>query len=84
MWMCRQVAKALAESRYYELPLHRRIGLKIHIALCAVCGKYHRQVVVMQDGVKSYLEHEEADDVPSDVHIPEDVRDRLRANFPAD
>ena len=84
MWMCRQVAKALAENRYYELPLHRRIGLKMHIALCAVCGKYHRQVVVMQDGVRTYLEHEEADDVATGVCLPDDVRERIRAKLPAE
>ncbi len=84
MWMCRQVAKALAEHRYYELPLHRRIGLNMHIALCAVCGNYHRQVVVMQDGVRTFLDHEKANVIAPDVHLPDDVRDRLRAKFRAD
>ena len=81
MLMCRQVAKALAEHRYYELPWHRRIGLRIHVALCAVCGKYHRQVVVMQDGVRTYLEHEEADEVAPDVHLSDEAAERIRARL---
>jgi len=57
MIACKQVAKALAENRYYELPWWRRIPMFTHIKLCVMCGKYHQQVVDMQKGVHDYLEH---------------------------
>lgn len=77
MLMCRQVARALAEHRYYELPWYRRWGLKMHIALCGVCGRYHRQMVVMQDGVKIYLDHEAHDDLHSTIQLSEQARKRI-------
>lgn len=78
MWMCRQVAKALAEHNYRELPRYRRIGLKIHVALCAMCGKYHRQVMYMQDGVRGFLEEESAGDIAPDVHLSDDAKERIK------
>ena len=49
MWTCKQVGEALAEHRYRDLPWHRRIGLRLHVALCFVCRRYNKQVMQMQD-----------------------------------
>lgn len=78
MLMCRQVAKALAEEHYWDLPWHRRTGLKLHVFLCGMCGRYHRQVMDFQDGVRGFLAHEEDDDVQPDVHLSDEARDRIR------
>jgi hypothetical protein len=84
--MCRQVAKALANNRYYELTWYRRIPMFIHIRLCVMCGKYHQQVVDMQHGVHDYLEHEEAGDIETHIHLSEDaklrMKDTLKKNQP--
>jgi len=77
MLMCRQVAKSLAENRYYELPWYRRIPMFIHIRLCIMCGKYHQQVVDMQKGVRNYLEHENDGDISPELHLSEDARARI-------
>ncbi len=77
MIMCRQVAKALADHRYYELPWYRRIPMFIHIRLCIMCGEYHQQVVDMQRGVHDYLEHENAGEVSPDVHLSYEAKKRI-------
>ena len=79
MIACRQVAKALADHRYYELPWWRRIPMFMHIRLCVMCGKYHQQVVDMQKGVHDYLEHEDAGDIETHVHLSVDARERMSA-----
>lgn len=78
MIACKQVAKALANHRYYELPWWRRIPMFIHIKLCVMCGEYHSQVVEMQKGMKNYLEHEEAGDVEPAFHLSEDAKKRMQ------
>ena len=78
MWMCRQVAKALAEGDYEKLPPRRKFGLKLHVLLCTMCGKYHRQVMDMQDGVRGFLEHEEEPQVSPDVHLTDDAKERMK------
>jgi hypothetical protein len=77
MIACRQVAKALAEHRYYELPWWRRVPMFVHIKLCVMCGKYHQQVVDMQKGVHDYLEHEDAGDIETHVHLSDDAKQRI-------
>lgn len=77
MIACKQVAKALANHRYYELPWWRRIPMFAHIKLCVMCGKYHQQVVDLQKGVHDYLEHEEAGDITPQVNLSEEARRRI-------
>jgi len=81
MIMCRQVAKALAENRYYELPWYRRIPMFIHIRLCIMCGKYHQQVIDMQEGVREYLEHENDGDIELRMHLSDEARERIASSL---
>ena len=74
---CKQVAKALAENRYYEMPWHRRITMFIHIRICAVCGRYHQQVIDMQKGVHDYLKHEDAGDITPTLKLSDEARRRI-------
>lgn len=77
MIMCKQVAKALANERYYEMPWYRRIPMFIHIRLCVMCGKYHQQVVDFQKGIRGYLEHEEKGDIEPKEHLSDEARKRM-------
>ena len=42
-----------------------------------MCGKYHQQVVDMQEGVHNYLEHEEAGDIETHVHLSGEAKKRI-------
>jgi len=79
MLMCRQVAKALKEKRYWELPPHKRAGIRIHIALCAMCGKYHTQVIEFEKGVQHFLEEEEKGTLHEDLHLSADAGAKIKA-----
>jgi hypothetical protein len=43
-----------------------------------MCGKYHQQVVDLQKGVHDYLEHENADDIETHVHLSDEARERMK------
>lgn len=77
MIACKQVAKALANHRYYELPWYRRIPLFMHIRLCVMCGKYHRQVVDMQQGLRGYLKHEEEGEIETHMTLSDEAKARI-------
>ena len=81
MIMCRQVAKALADHRYYELPWYRRVPMFVHIRLCVMCGKYHQQVVDVQKGVHDFLEHEGECEICPDIHLSNDARERIASEM---
>jgi hypothetical protein len=78
MLKCKQVSEALRNGKYWKLPWHRRMGLYMHVGLCFVCGKYNRQVMLMQDGVREYLRHEISDPPPAELRLPAEARARLR------
>ena len=84
MIACKQVAKALAHQRYYEMPWWRKIPMFAHIKLCVMCGKYHQQVVDMQHGVKDYLEHEEAGDIETHLHLSDEAKQRIEGALKQD
>lgn len=78
MWRCKHVADALAEHHYWQLPWLKRVGLKIHVAICVVCGRYHRQVMVMQEIADQFHRHEEAGDLPAKTQLHPDAKNRIK------
>lgn len=77
MITCKQVSKALAENKFHELPMRKRIALLLHIKLCAVCGKANRQIVTMQSGIKKMLDNE-GDDVYIDIKLSSEAKKNLK------
>lgn len=75
MWRCKHVADALARHHYWDLPWAKRVGLKTHVYLCVVCGRFHRQVMIMQDAARIFRTHEEQDPPPP---MPADAKERLK------
>lgn len=78
MWRCKHVADALARHHYWELPWLKRAGLRLHVALCLVCGRYHRQVMIMQDLARRFHQRETSDDLPSKTALSAEARKRLK------
>ncbi|MFL2860302.1 MAG: hypothetical protein ACJZ85_02030 [Pontiellaceae bacterium] len=77
MLTCKQVSKALSENRYYELPLKKKFGLSLHIILCPFCGKANNQIVMLQKGIRKFLEREEKEHF-AEVYLNPDERERIR------
>ncbi len=77
MLRCKQVSDALASSKYWDLPLRKRIGLRLHVAFCLVCGPFNRFLMLWQDSTRHYLKHEQEDPPPPDMKLSEDARKRM-------
>ena len=58
MFTCKQVSKSLSENDYENLPPMKKLMLKLHVALCFVCGKFNRQVMDSQDMCRHYKQKE--------------------------
>lgn len=80
MITCKQVARSLADRDHAELPPLRRLFLKLHVLFCVVCGRYHRQVMRFQDGVRRYRQKESSRPAPADRDfcLRGDERDSIR------
>ena len=60
MFTCKQVSKTLAENDYQTLSPIKKCLLKIHIALCFICGKFNRQVMDSHDMCRHYKQQEQS------------------------
>ena len=78
MLRCKDVSKALADHRYWEMPWYKRLGMRMHIGLCVFCGPFQRQIIVLQDAVAKYLQHEETDEPPSEMRLPDDAKQQIK------
>ncbi len=78
MLRCKQVSDALASGKYWELPRRKRIGLRMHVALCVVCGPFNRFIMLMQDMTDHYVKHEQNDPPPPDMKLSEEARKKIR------
>ena len=81
MLRCKQVSDALSNGKYWDLPLRQRIGLKMHVCLCFVCGPFNRFIMLMQDTTRHYLAHEQSDAPPSSMSLSDDAKKRMASSL---
>ncbi len=72
MLTCKQVSKALAEQDYQDMPFFKRLGLRMHVAICIVCKGYNGNVMLFQDMARAFRRYEESP--PNKVPAPEKAR----------
>lgn len=77
MLRCKQVSDALSKVNYWELPLRQRIGLKMHVFCCVVCGPFNRFIMLMQDATRNYLSHEQSDPPPPGMTLTADAKRKI-------
>jgi hypothetical protein len=86
MLKCKHVADALAEHHHEDLSKWQRIGLRLHMALCFVCCKYHKQVMLMQDCARGLAgrESEDTGSPSDDQRLSDKARERMKASLAED
>lgn len=75
MMTCKQVSRALNDDDYMTLSPFKRFLLRFHVGMCVVCGKYNRQVMQFQDGVRTFLSREDTSQTPP---LDSETRGRLQ------
>ena len=81
MLRCKQVAEALASGKYWELPRRKRIGLRIHVFLCLVCGPFNRFLMLFQDATRYYARYEETSPPPPELSLTDDAKTRIKQSL---
>jgi hypothetical protein len=79
MLRCKDVANAMFEGDYQDLPWWRRWGLKMHVALCIFCHGPHKQLMQMQDGERIFRGREDALHTLSGPSMGADAKLRVAA-----
>lgn len=82
MLTCKQVSRALQEQDYQSLSPMRRLALRLHVALCMVCGRTNRQIMTFQDGLRIFLRREEQGGA-GDARLDPAARERMQSTLRA-
>jgi len=62
MLNCKQATRLLSDARERELRLGERVQLKLHLAICAGCANFRKQMDFLQRACRGYLSRQRADD----------------------
>ena len=79
MISCSESARLISEGLDRELPLWRRLGLRLHLAMCARCRTYRRQVEALDRLIsRRYRRTGVGEDVGAGT-LSEGARHRIKA-----
>ena len=59
MLSCRQATRLISQSLEEPLPFRRRMGLKFHLLMCRFCSRYQRQMILIREAMRLFVEDEQ-------------------------
>ena len=82
MLSCKDVTKLVSENLDRDLSLWRRIGLRLHVAMCKGCSAYKRQIESLN---KVISDHYRNDQTAKDCkNLPNDALERIKESLRTD
>ena len=55
---CKEVAALLVAREDRNLPTVERVALRLHLAACAACPRFERQLLIMRNAMKQWRHYE--------------------------
>jgi hypothetical protein len=80
-WMhnCKEVTRMVSESMDRKLPLHQRMGIRVHLFMCKFCSRYRKQLLILREAMRLQDKYVE-ETIPSLTLAPE-ARERIKRSF---
>ena len=66
----------VSESLDRELPLHQRMGIRIHLLMCKFCSRFRRQVLILREVIQLYTIHSEK--IEPSIALPLEAKARIK------
>ncbi len=73
IFSCKKITRMISESMDRKLPLYKRMGIRFHLMMCALCRRYQQQLLF----IRSVLRRNGGTDETSDQSLPADARERI-------
>lgn len=54
MLSCRQATELMSQEQDRRLSLAERLGLRLHVLICAACENYRRQMGILHDACRRF------------------------------
>lgn len=79
MFNCKEVTRMVSESLDRKLPLHQRMGIRIHLLMCKFCSRYRKQLLILRESMRRYSMYGEESE-PS-LALPPEARKRIKRSL---
>jgi hypothetical protein len=79
MFNCKEVTRMVSESLDRKLPLHQRMGIRIHLLMCKFCSRYRKQLLILRESMRLYARY--SYDTESSLTLPPEARERIKRSF---
>lgn len=55
---CRDISQLISEAMDRNLPLRKRLTIRVHVSMCKFCRRYERQLHLLHEGARHYANPE--------------------------
>lgn len=76
MFNCGEVTRLVSESLDRKLPLHQRMGIRIHLFMCKFCARYSKQLKLLRGVMRLAAEERIVTDFFEP--LPSDAKTRIQ------
>ena len=81
MLRCREISKLVSESMEQDLPLRRRLEVRMHLMMCRMCWGFARQIRLLRRGARENPERLGPDESSPEANLSEKARQRIKATL---
>ena len=53
---CRDISQLISAGMDRNLPLRKRLSIRLHVSMCGFCRRYEKQLHLLRDGVGHYAD----------------------------
>jgi len=80
-WMhnCKEITRMVSESLDRKLPLHQRMGIRIHLFMCKFCSRYRKQLLILREAMR--LQERYLEDTKPSLTLSPEARERINRSF---
>ena len=73
MFSCKKISSMISESMDSDLPFYKRMGIRIHLMMCALCRRYQLQLLF----IRSFLQQSDDLEENSSQSLSPKARKRI-------
>lgn len=55
---CRDISQLISDGMDRNLPLRKRLSIRLHVSMCKFCRRYEKQLHLLHEGVGHYADPE--------------------------
>jgi predicted anti-sigma-YlaC factor YlaD len=78
MLNCKEVSELVSRSLDEELPLGKRVGVRMHLLMCKFCTRYKKQMVLLRELARRYEEKSTEEMIPTLPSLQGEARKRIK------